>query len=93
MVRRDFLTEMTTVESSETRGSISGFIGGRGALFTNPDPLASEPYLVIANLDGGTQWARIDLAAPITITKIETHYTGEISQTETVSWDEQAQAA
>jgi ATP-dependent helicase HrpB len=41
---------------------------GRGALFTCPDPLASEPYLVIANLDGGTQWARIDLAAPITLT-------------------------
>jgi ATP-dependent helicase HrpB len=35
---------------------------GRGALFANPDPLSSEDYLVIADLDGGTQWARIDLA-------------------------------
>ena len=33
-----------------------------GALFSNPDPLAAEPYLVIANLDAGTQWGRIDLA-------------------------------
>ncbi len=60
---------------------------GRGALFTNPDPLASEPYLVIADLDGATEWARIDLAAPISLPEIETLYTGEITQTEAVSWD------
>lgn len=63
---------------------------GRGALFTSPDPLASEPYLVIADLDGGTQWARIDLAAPISLSEIETLYADEISQTEAVSWDEKA---
>src|SRR5262245_3985087 len=37
---------------------------GRGALFANPDLLGSEDYLVIAELDGGMQWARINLAAP-----------------------------
>ena len=44
---------------------------GRGALFANPDPLGSEDYLVIADLDGGTQWARIDLAAPVQLRDLE----------------------
>ena len=44
---------------------------GRGALFANPDPLGSEDYLVIAALDGGTQWARIDLAAPVRLQDLE----------------------
>jgi ATP-dependent helicase HrpB len=65
---------------------------GRGAAFTGPDPLASEPYLVIAELDGAAQWARIDLAAPISLEDIETLYAGEIDQTETVAWDEKTGA-
>jgi ATP-dependent RNA helicase HrpB len=65
---------------------------GRGALFANPDPLASEPYLVIADLEGGTQWARIDLAAPIELTDIESLYAGDIAQTEAVTWDDRAKA-
>ena len=64
---------------------------GRGARFADPDPLASEPYLVIADLDGGTQWARIDLAAPISRSEIETLYAGDITQTEAVSWAEKTQ--
>jgi ATP-dependent helicase HrpB len=64
---------------------------GRGALFANPDPLASEPYLVIADLDGGTQWARIDLAAPISLAEIESLYGDHITQAESVVWDEKAQ--
>ena len=32
---------------------------GRGASFAGPDPLGTEDYLVIAELDGGQQWARI----------------------------------
>ncbi len=65
---------------------------GRGALFANPEPLASEPYLVIADLDGGTQWARIDLAAPIGLTDIESLYAGDISQQEAVAWDDRTNA-
>jgi ATP-dependent helicase HrpB len=65
---------------------------GRGALFANPDPLASEPYLVIADLDGGTQWARIDLAAPISVPEIESLFGDHITQTESVVWDEKAHA-
>lgn len=61
---------------------------GRGALFVNPEPLASEPYLVIADLDAGIQWARIDLAAPLSLVDIETLYTDQIEQAEDVEWDD-----
>jgi ATP-dependent helicase HrpB len=62
---------------------------GRGALFTHPDPLASEPYLVIADLDAGSQWARIELAAPISRENIEDLYADQIVTVEAVAWDEQ----
>jgi ATP-dependent helicase HrpB len=61
---------------------------GRGALFIHPDPLASEPYLVIADLDAGSQWARIDLAAPISREDIEVLYADQIVTAEAVVWDE-----
>jgi len=61
---------------------------GRGAMFSHPDPLASEPYLVIADLDGDAQWSRIDLAAPISINTIEQLYVHQMATTETVAWDE-----
>jgi len=61
---------------------------GRGALFAHPDPLASETYLVIADLDAGSQWARIDLAAPIDLAEIESLYADQIIETESVDWDE-----
>jgi ATP-dependent helicase HrpB len=60
---------------------------GRGALFAHPDPLASEPYLVIADLDDGSQWARIDLAAPISREDLENLYTDQIVTAEAVAWD------
>jgi len=61
---------------------------GRGASFPNPDPLVSEPYLVIAGLDAGAQWARIDLAAPVTQNDIETLFAAQIETREEVDWDE-----
>ena len=61
---------------------------GRGALFIHPDPLASEPYLVIAELDAGSQWARIDLAAPISPEAIEVLYRDQIVTAEAVVWDQ-----
>ncbi len=61
---------------------------GRGAIFTHPDPLASEPYLVIADLDADTQWSRINLAAPISLSDIEQLSANQITVAETVGWDE-----
>jgi ATP-dependent helicase HrpB len=64
---------------------------GRGALFLNPDPLESEDYLVIADLDGGAQWARIDLAAPVQLGNLETLYEDRVQVIDEVSWDDRAQ--
>ncbi|MGH7184157.1 MAG: ATP-dependent helicase C-terminal domain-containing protein, partial [Nitrospiraceae bacterium] len=64
---------------------------GRGALFMNPDPLGSEDYLVIADLDGGTQWARIDLAAPVQLGDLEILYGDRIQVINEVSWNDRAQ--
>ena len=63
---------------------------GRGALFANPDPLGAEDYLVIASLDGGQQWARIDLAAPVTLQDIDTQYADRIQAIDAVVWDDAA---
>jgi ATP-dependent helicase HrpB len=65
---------------------------GRGAHFANPDPLGSEDYLVIADLDGGQQWARIDLAAPVSLRDIETLYADQIQVIDEVLWDNATQA-
>jgi ATP-dependent helicase HrpB len=61
---------------------------GRGASFAGPDPLGTEGYLVIAELDGGQQWARIDLAAPVSGTELVRLYEDDIVETEAVAWDE-----
>jgi ATP-dependent helicase HrpB len=61
---------------------------GRGALFAQPDPLASEPYLVIADLDSGSQSARIDVAAPISEQDIADHCADHIVSAESVIWDD-----
>ena len=65
---------------------------GRGALFAIPDPLGSEDYLVVADLDGGQQWARIDLAAPIRLHDLETIYADKIQVVDEVLWNDTAQA-
>lgn len=67
-------------------------VNGRGAVFANPDPLAVEPYLVIADLDGGTQWARINMAAPISREEVESLYAEQLIEEESVGWDERTQA-
>ncbi|NOT95060.1 MAG: ATP-dependent helicase HrpB, partial [Nitrospira sp.] len=75
------------------QGNTSRYLmaNGRGALFQNPDPLGSEAYLVIADLDGGQQWARIDLAAPVSLHDLETLYADQIRVVDEVSWDETAE--
>ena len=65
---------------------------GRGAAFANPDPLGSEHFLVITDLDDSQQWARIDLAIPLSLADIESLYVEEIDHVETVKWDVQTHA-
>ena len=65
---------------------------GRGASFAQHEPISSEDYLVIADLEGGTEWARVFLAAPITLADLEVHCADQIREVEFVVWDDQAQA-
>ncbi|WP_447984637.1 ATP-dependent helicase HrpB [Nitrospira sp. Nam74] len=65
---------------------------GRGASFSQYEPIASEDYLVIAGLEGGTEWARVFLAAPIAEADLETHCADQIRTVEFVAWDDQAKA-
>jgi ATP-dependent helicase HrpB len=44
---------------------------GRGAVLEPHDPLAREPFLVVAEITGSAAAARIILAAPITLAEIE----------------------
>jgi ATP-dependent helicase HrpB len=67
-------------------------VNGQGARFSRPDPIATEPFLVIADLDGGTQWADIHLAAPITRDAIESLYRDQVLSEESVYWDERSGA-
>lgn len=75
-------------------GEIASYrlVNGRGARFRRPDPIATEPFIVIADLDGGGQWADINLAAPITCEAIESLYHDQLLNEELVYWDERSAA-
>ena len=62
-------------------------VNGQGAQFMKPDSLRKEPFLVIADMDGGGQWARINLAAPLTGQEIEFLYGDQMTTEEAVKWD------
>ncbi|MCP9464737.1 MAG: ATP-dependent helicase HrpB [Nitrospira sp.] len=66
-------------------------VNGRGARFSQPDPLATEPYLVIASLVDGSPRASIELAAPVTPADIESLFAEQIVETEKIAWNDQAQ--
>ncbi len=63
-------------------------VNGRGARFRTADPLAVEPFLVIADLNGGDQWSEINLAAPIAQEEIESLYRDRLIEDEEIVWDE-----
>lgn len=63
-------------------------VNGRGARFRTVDPLAVEPFLVIADLNGADQWSEINLAAPIAQEDIESLYRDRLIEDEEIVWDE-----
>jgi ATP-dependent helicase HrpB len=65
---------------------------GRSARFHHPDPLEHEEWLVIADLHGASSTALISMAAPITREDLLTYCADLIQSTESVLWDESAQA-
>jgi ATP-dependent helicase HrpB len=62
--------------------------GGRGAALPEGDPMSNKEFIVVADLDGSTQDARIFLAAPITLGEIEELYDERIVDEEIVEWRE-----
>ncbi|MGK7312416.1 MAG: ATP-dependent helicase HrpB [Candidatus Longimicrobiales bacterium M2_2A_002] len=60
---------------------------GRGARFTEPQPLEAEDWLVAAEVEGRGREARIFRAAPVTLAEIEKHFAGQIRDVEEVAWD------
>ena len=66
---------------------------GRGAAFKEPQALATEPYLVAAELGGevGPE-NRIFLAAPINEEELKKHFKGQMVVQEIIAWDHEAQA-
>jgi ATP-dependent helicase HrpB len=63
-------------------------VNGRGARFRAADSLAVEPFLVIADLDGGDQWSEINLAVPITLQDIESLYHDRLVEEDEITWDD-----
>jgi ATP-dependent helicase HrpB len=60
--------------------------GGRGAALPEGDPMSNEEFLVVGDLDGSAQDARVFLAAPITLAEIEELYGERIVDEEIVDW-------
>jgi ATP-dependent RNA helicase HrpB len=60
--------------------------GGRGAVLPEGDPMSNEEFLVVADLDGAAQDARIFLAAPISAAEIEEMYDERMVDEEIVEW-------
>ena len=60
---------------------------GRGAILDSALSLAREPFIVVADLSGTAQQARILLAAPITQAEIETRFADRIAQRDEVIVD------
>ena len=79
----DRIAQRQTGEDSRYR-----LVNGRGARFIEPSLMDEEPFLVIADLDGATPWARINLAAPIRREDIESLYHDQLVVEESVTWDE-----
>lgn len=65
---------------------------GRGARFQAHDPLSKEPYVVVAQLADGEEWARIDLAATITMEDLNAACADQIRDVEFVIWNERTKA-
>ena len=61
---------------------------GRGAVLQDGDALGKSPWLAVAQLDGEAREARVFLAARLSREDIEAHFAGQITEQESVSWDE-----
>jgi ATP-dependent helicase HrpB len=64
-------------------------VNGRGAFFQRPDPLATEDYLVVAELDGERREARIFLASAYDEADLFDQNSDRIRQEISIAWSSQ----
>lgn len=80
---------------AQRRGGDGGrylLANGRGAMFVEPEPLASAQYLVAAHLDGAGRDARILLAAEVSRAALLEHFGELLEHRDLLAWDERQQA-
>ncbi len=61
--------------------------GGSGAFIADTDPLAHEPFVVAADLDGKADRARIRLAAAVDVADVLASAGDDIKEQRTLSWN------
>jgi len=78
---------------AQRRGGRGRFLlrNGRGAAFLEPQPLAGEDWLVVADLDDRGAEARIFRAAPVSQEAIEDHFADQADTVDEVTWDADAE--
>jgi ATP-dependent helicase HrpB len=64
---------------------------GRGASFHTVQGLSQDEYLVVAQLDGSGDWARILLAAPVTIEALQQYGAERIRSVDLLEWDDRSE--
>ena len=80
---------------AQRRGAKAGsfrLASGSGALLNTADPLATEEFLAVAELDGDPRNARIFLAAPLARAEIEAIFASHIERVDLVAWDAREEA-
>ncbi len=65
---------------------------GRGAHFGEPQALSKAEFIVAAELDGALRDARIFLAAPLRLSDIQEHFSGLITESAEIAWDQREHA-
>ncbi|MCS6291370.1 MAG: ATP-dependent helicase HrpB [Nitrospira sp.] len=65
---------------------------GRGASFQTVQGLSQEDYLVVAQLDGTGDWARILLAAPVHLADLQQYCAEQIQAIDLLEWDERSES-
>ncbi|MBA2487082.1 MAG: ATP-dependent helicase HrpB [Nitrospira sp.] len=65
---------------------------GRGASFQTVQGLSQDEYLVVAQLDGSGDWARILLAAPVRVADLEQYCDEQIETVDMLEWDERSRS-
>ena len=79
---------------AKARGALGRFVlaNGRGATVDETDPLAKSPFLVVADLQGKAQNARIVAAATVTEDEIRSALGGRIARRLDTSYDPEKRA-